>query len=204
MSEINRRPPRNKADIAKAFLKASSISYLVMAVVGFEICWWYHQNVGALLGPLNYELRVTIGIVAAAVFFLCICQRFMEEQFPSYRKFKKSLAAIFSGVNVLGAIWLALLSSVGEEILFRGAIQPFLGVWFTSFLFGLLHLDSEGGVCIWTVWAILAGIILGAVVNVTGSLWPAIIIHFIVNFIGIRGLSKIDINPRLMQDTSIR
>jgi membrane protease YdiL (CAAX protease family) len=51
---------------------------------------------------------------------------------------------------------------------------------------------------------VLAGVILGAVVNVTGSLWPAIAIHFVVNFIGIRGLSKIDLNPALMHDPSAR
>lgn len=193
-----------RAEIAKEFIKASSIVYVIMAVVGFEICWWYHQNVKALLGPINHEAGVTFGIIAAAVFFLCICQRYMEMQFPSYRRFKMSLASIFSGVSLFGAVWLALLSSVAEELLFRGALQPFLGIWVTSALFGLLHLDAEGGVCAWTVWAVLAGVILGAVVSVTGSLWPAIVIHFVVNFIGIRGLSKIDLKPQLMRDPSIR
>jgi membrane protease YdiL (CAAX protease family) len=28
---------------------------------------------------------------------------------------------------------------VGEEILFRGGIQPYLGIWVTSFVFILLH-----------------------------------------------------------------
>lgn len=201
---INRLPPPKRAKIIKEFIKASSIVYVVMAIVGFEICWWYHQNVKTLLGPLNYEVRMTLGIICAATFFLYVCQRYMEMQFPSYKNFKKSLASIFSGVNLFGAAWLALLSSVGEEMLFRGALQPFLGIWFTSILFGLLHLDSEGNVSVWTAWAVLAGVILGAVVNVTGSLWPAIAIHFVVNFIGIRGLSKIDLNPPLMHDPSTR
>lgn len=194
MSDQKRTPPK-RADIAREFLKASSIVYVVMAVIGFEICWWYHQNIKTLFGPINYELGLTFGISFVAVFFLYMCQRYMEIQFASYKKFKRSLAAIFSGVNLFGAAWLALLSSVAEELLFRGALQPFLGIWFTSILFGFLHLDSEGNVCVWTLWAVLAGVILGAVVNVTGSLWPAIAIHFVVNFIGIRGLSKIDLNP---------
>ncbi len=204
MSQVAKRSLK-KSDIAKKFIKASSIVYVIMAFVGFEICWWYHQNVHALLGPVNYEIGVTLGIIFAAVLFLNICQRYMELQFSSYKKFKKSLAAIFSGLNVFGAIVLALLSSVGEELLFRGAIQPFLGVWITSFLFGLLHLDADGNVCVWTLWAVVAGLILGAVVNVTGSLWPAIAIHFLINFIGIRGLSKIDLStPTLMHDPSTR
>lgn len=201
---IHRLSPAKRSEIIKEFIRASSIVYAVMAVVGFEICWWYHQNVKALLGPIRYEFRGTMAIICAAIIFLYVCQRFMEIQFPSYKNFKKSLAVIFSGVNWFGAAWLALLSSIGEELLFRGALQPFLGVWFTSILFGLLHLDSDGGVCVWTVWAVVAGLILGAVVDVTGSLWPAIAIHFVINFIGIRGLSKIELNPALMHDPSMR
>ena len=201
---VNRLSPPKRVEIIKEFIRASSIVYVIMAIVGFEICWWYHQNVKSLLGPLNYELTITVGIICAASFFLYICQRYMEMQFPSYKNFKKSLAVIFSGVSWGGAAWLALLSSVGEELLFRGALQPFLGIWFTSILFGLLHLDSDGGVSVWTAWAVLAGLILGSVVNVTGSLWPAIAIHFVVNFIGIRGLSKIDLNPALIRDSSAR
>jgi len=202
MSERSPRPIR--AQISREFVKATSVAYIVMSFVGFEICWWYHQNVRALFGPIKYEPRAIFGIVIASIVFLHICQRVMEEYFASYKRFKLSLAAMFSGLNVLGAIWLALMSSFGEEILFRGAIQPFLGVWFTSVLFGLLHLDADGGICIWTFWAVLAGVLLGSVVNVTGSLWPAIVIHFCVNFIGIRGLSKIKLNPTLMHDHSVR
>lgn len=34
---------------------------------------------------------------------------------------------------------LSLCAGVGEELLFRGAIQPWLGIWFTAFIFILLH-----------------------------------------------------------------
>jgi hypothetical protein len=190
---------KNKQATPRELLKMTTIAYTAMAVVGFEICWWYHQNVRVLFGPLKTDSRAATAMVVAAVLFLHFCQRAMEEFFPSYRDFKRNLATLFSGLGAWGALWLALISSAGEEILFRGAIQPFLGIWFTSFLFGALHLDPEGGVSVWTAWAVLAGIILGGVVSVTGSLWPAIAIHFAVNFIGLVSLSRQSTKPRSAQ-----
>jgi membrane protease YdiL (CAAX protease family) len=39
--------------------------------------------------------------------------------------------------------WLALAigAGVGEEILFRGALQPVFGIWFTSILFAIVHVQ---------------------------------------------------------------
>lgn len=36
-------------------------------------------------------------------------------------------------------VFISICAGVGEELFFRGAIQPLLGIWMTSFLFVLLH-----------------------------------------------------------------
>ena len=36
-------------------------------------------------------------------------------------------------------VFISFCAGVGEEILFRGAIQPFLGIWITAILFVALH-----------------------------------------------------------------
>jgi len=36
-------------------------------------------------------------------------------------------------------IYISICAGVGEEILFRGAIQPLLGIWITSILFVAIH-----------------------------------------------------------------
>jgi membrane protease YdiL (CAAX protease family) len=181
------RPPT-----VKELLTVTTIAYAVMAFVGFEVCWWYHKNAQARFGRITYDWSRLTQIVIAGFLFLYVCQLAMEHWMPSYRKFKGTLARLFFGVTRMGAAWLALTSSLGEEILFRGAIQPVIGIWLTSIGFGLLHLDPEGGISAWTIWAVLAGLLLGAMVDVTGSLWPGILVHFLINFVGILGLSKIN------------
>jgi uncharacterized protein len=44
-------------------------------------------------------------------------------------------------INVQGAILIGLTAGIGEEILFRGAMQPTFGIVFTSIVFMLIHVQ---------------------------------------------------------------
>lgn len=48
---------------------------------------------------------------------------------------------MLGGIGVIGAIVLALGAGIGEEILFRGALQPRLGIIFTSIIFASVHIQ---------------------------------------------------------------
>ncbi len=75
---------------------------------------------------------------------------------------------------------LALTAGVGEEILFRGALQPVLGIWVTSFLFALAH--GNYGLTPATFFVFLIGVVLG-LVRQRYSTTVAIFIHFAYNFV---------------------
>ncbi len=77
------------------------------------------------------------------------------------------------------ALVVSLLVAVGEEIFFRGALQPIFGVAFTSIYFALLHIQYT------LTPASLAILILGIVLGVLrsrASTTSAIIAHFVYNF----------------------
>lgn len=60
----------------------------------------------------------------------------------SYATVSRAMAGLFGDLVVPGkALVLALSAGVGEELLFRGALQPRLGIWFTSLAFALGHLQ---------------------------------------------------------------
>lgn len=44
------------------------------------------------------------------------------------------------GLSGWRPLWISLAAGVGEELLFRGALQPHLGIWITSALFAVAHL----------------------------------------------------------------
>jgi uncharacterized protein len=60
------------------------------------------------------------------------------EQFAEQSAAAEQLFLIFSN-SLFAAFMLALTSSIGEEILFRGALQPVFGMFWTSIFFTLLH-----------------------------------------------------------------
>jgi len=81
-------------------------------------------------------------------------------------------------------------AALGEELLVRG--YPFLvlretaGVWPTlvasSLVFGALHLMNPGATAISVAMVALAGMFLGGVLVVTGSLWAAFAAHLAWNW----------------------
>lgn len=173
-------------------LRRSTIWYGVMVLIGLAVLRFGHKNLRqALALPVDpYEVArlTTIGLLGAGV--LLVLSYFFEDWFPSYRNLKSSIMRVLGPVSVPGAIYLALLTAFGEELLFRGALQPFAGLVLTAVLFGLLHLGTDGLISWWSVWALIAGLLLGWMYDETASLWPPIIAHFGVNTVSILNLRR--------------
>jgi hypothetical protein len=74
--------------------------------------------------------------------------------------------------------WLALSigAGVGEEILFRGALQPVLGIWFTSILFAIVHVQY-GFLTPATAVLFILSVILGYI-RQRHSTTVTILVHF--------------------------
>jgi uncharacterized protein len=82
----------------------------------------------------------------------------------------------------------ALASSVGEEVLFRGALTPWIGIIASSILFGLLHQMRGRSRLSWVLFATVVGLMFGALFRVTGSLLGPILAHALINAANLRFL----------------
>lgn len=167
------------------FVLSSSMFYVGMAGVGAMVSLYRHHSLKAILKipaetPALLSL-IGLGVLGAAV--LLIANYLFEEHFPSYKIFRTVLMQMIGNATIPVALYLAFISALGEELLFRAAVQPVLGLVGTALLFGLLHLGPQGLVSIWTLWAIVSGLMMGWIFESTGSLWPALICHFLVNAI---------------------
>jgi membrane protease YdiL (CAAX protease family) len=83
----------------------------------------------------------------------------------------------------LNIIFIAAFAGIGEELFFRGVLQrlfirgtrsPWAGIIITAFLFSFFHFQFFG-----FVPRLLLGILLGAIYWYSGSLWTAIVAHFL-------------------------
>src|SRR3954447_10715508 len=78
---------------------------------------------------------------------------------------------------------LAVASSVGEEMFFRGALLPAIGLVGSSAIFVLLHIGPKARHLPWTVSSFAAGLMFGAIFMWTGDLTGPVVAHFTVNFL---------------------
>lgn len=105
-----------------------------------------------------------------------------------------SLPPVVWAVLLPLSVVLLLIQVSAEELVFRGYLQsqlaamdlpPFLWILIPSILFGLAHYDvaTMGDAAPWIVaWAILFGILTADLTARTGTLGPAIALHFANNF----------------------
>jgi membrane protease YdiL (CAAX protease family) len=103
------------------------------------------------------------------------------QRFEWARRLHLELRPFAQGLDLAGIVVLALLSAAGEELLFRGLLQPWMGLWPQALLFGLVHQMPGPSRWIWVSWALLVGLALGALFEVTGSLLGPIAAHALVN-----------------------
>jgi membrane protease YdiL (CAAX protease family) len=81
---------------------------------------------------------------------------------------------------------LALASSIGEELLFRGALLPWVGVWWQAAVFALLHVGPGKRFLPWTASALVLGVGFGWLAVGTTNLGAPIAAHFTINFLNLR------------------
>ena len=113
-----------------------------------------------------------------------------ERVFPLAKELEVKLASVLGSITVSEAIGLALLSGFAEELFFRGAVQGTLGWAAATILFGLLHSGPGKAFRLWTVFALLAGLVLGGLMAWRGNLLGPAVGHFLVNAVNLRRLAS--------------
>ena len=93
------------------------------------------------------------------------------------------------GILLINIFVMAVLPAVGEELMFRGTIQPFLqkwtksphgAIWITAVIFSAIHFQISG-----FVPRMLIGAYLGYLCYWSGSLWLPVLAHFMHNSMSI-------------------
>ena len=97
---------------------------------------------------------------------------------------------VFQGMSKYELSMLAIVSSVGEEILFRGFLQSYWGLWLTSLVFGLLHIPMQKHHWPWTVMAVIMGVVFGSCYEWRGTLTAPLIAHFTINYFNLHALAS--------------
>lgn len=217
--------------LAKFFQITNSIGVFVLPAL--LIAWWFEDRPMSFLGLKTAPVLSSLLIVMITMLtllpmiemlatwnarlvlpdFLGSLEAWMKRTEDAAReltlRFLRMETVGELGVNF---VMIALIPAVGEELLFRGVLQRYLGdwiknkhiaIWLTAFLFSALHLQFYG-----FLPRFLLGIYLGYLLMWSGNLWYPILAHLVNNGTAVVAyyfyqdkLDEIVANPEMLPQT---
>ena len=157
--------------LAVGFYAALMCAAVVVGVLG----GW---DVFAPGDPALLALIVGVGAACGTVALGVLVYRLS----PALRGLSDELAPqLVDGSRRRDLVLVSVASGVGEEVFFRGALQPGLGLVVTSLLFGVLHVGPDRRYLVWTTWAVAAGFLFGALYAWTGGILAPATAHVLHN-----------------------
>lgn len=129
-------------------------------------------------GPGSWLAWISGVCIVLAYFFISV---FLTRWTDWGRKLDTMFSRVLTPLSYFQIIVISLLSGLVEEWLFRGVLLSHFGLVLSSFLFGLCHLIPQPKLWVWSFWSFAMGILLGLVMQLSGSLWLCASIHAGVN-----------------------
>jgi len=168
---------------------AAWVFYLVLGLGGLL---WLGWQSGALELSLLFDRStaladLALGVAGGAV--LLGTWELMRRVLPGAVALEDRLRETIGPIRRDEAIGLAVVSGVGEEVFFRGAVQGAWGFLLATALFAVLHSGPGREFRLWTLFAAVAGALLGGLMWWRGGLLAPIVAHVFVNAVNLHRLA---------------
>jgi uncharacterized protein len=174
-------PPLSRASLVIGLYGAMAIvAFLIAAGRGDPDLYRLGGSPTAKLLLAGPAIGAALGLFV--VLLTRIATRHLQWARDLHASFRDLLGPLGGGEIVI----LAIASSIGEELLFRGALLPWLGLWIQAVVFALLHVGPARRFLPWTLSAFVLGVAFGAIAQWTGNLGGPIVAHFTINFVNLR------------------
>jgi len=168
-------------------LMANAVPFVVLSGLGVGLGvrrnWRQAFQRLGLVWPSGRAVLVTLGVVLALFMYVALVtglwMGLVSEE--TYEKQTEASEALSESVSTLGlAFTLAATAAVGEEIAYRGALQPVFGLWPTAIVFALTHAQYT----LTPAWLIILGVavVFGWLRQQYGT-GAAMLAHFVYNFV---------------------
>lgn len=169
-----------------------------LALVALVAAWIFHVPLRSMLPSAAAQLLASVfrGLLAT-VPMLIVFWVFVNSNWPMMRQLHKQvqwlIEEMFPSRSIAQFATVALLAGIGEELLFRGAIQsilvnwttPMIGLAIASLLFGLAHALSK----LYFLFAAIVGAFLGWMLLRYNDLVAPMVAHSVYDFVALVYLS---------------
>ena len=165
--------------------------YGVLAALAAAWRWWgrdawlFAPADGGAWGALDAS-----ALGAGAGLAIVAGTRIWTRVWPVGEAVARMLGETLGELRLRECVVLAVSSGFAEEMVFRGALQPEVGLLAASVLFGLAHVVPRWPLFAWSLFAVVVGVVLGLLLEWTGSLWAPAVAHTVVNGVNLPLLSR--------------
>jgi membrane protease YdiL (CAAX protease family) len=104
--------------------------------------------------------------------------------------FHDTIIPLFGSLHPLSAVLIGGAAGVGEEWLFRGILQPIVGLAIASVVFGLAHVGTAR-MLPFGVWATGMGFVMGALAIATGGVLAPIVAHGVYDMLALHYIRRL-------------
>jgi membrane protease YdiL (CAAX protease family) len=166
-------------DLYKALIQTQLLLLIISSFLGI----WVFDDIQKFLLLFDFQdwSILLIGIPAGllVVLYDLLSMRYLPERYFNDGGINQR---IFSSLNGRQLVFIVLLVSISEELLFRGIIQTYVGLWMASFIFALIHIRYLYNVYLF-VNILLLSFFIGFIYEWTGNLLVTIAMHFTIDLI---------------------
>jgi len=186
--------------MTKFRLKAAALVYGLMAAAA--VVWGilrddpdiFHHPDALLDPPMPWTVGILLGGAAGVAFGLGIAKitRLSVYKFRWARALHIEFRGLFGPLRDVEVLAFATLSAVAEEMFFRGALQPAVGIVLASLIFGALHAAPGRKLLPWPFQALLMSFAFGGLYWLSGNLAAPMLAHFTINYQNLHFINSYD------------
>ncbi|MFZ5823569.1 MAG: CPBP family intramembrane glutamic endopeptidase [Bacillota bacterium] len=171
---------------------AGVLAPAAMVLAGFALSWLARREFPDLAHLPGWR-TVLLGVLTAG-----LSMGLITLLYKSSKRFEQALrqsgtrvgeeALRVAGYPVMLVV--VVMAGLGEEVLFRGGLQPLIGIVPAALLFGFSHGGWRREMWAYAIAAAISGVLFGTVYHLTGNLWVSIIAHALHNVMATLLLGK--------------
>ncbi len=175
----------------KRLLWAALFTLIGFPLIGWGLLYFFREAPLAVIfrssAPLWQQILVGLlsGFLLGRLAQALVSLPFLKETQQKYGILVRRL-----NLNHLEIIFISICAGFGEELLFRGAIQPLVGVWITAIIFVAIHgylSPTNWRISIYGIFMTLAIALLGLFTDWLG-IYTACLAHAMIDYVLFRFL----------------
>lgn len=180
-------PPQVRPPIRLTAQLLTCLVFLVIAAVIIFVA--QDEPLSVFTGPMGAGNQLLFGLGLSA---LAAVGSYVSFRLTASSESTRKTIAAYARLDLSGLnpVWISLAAAIGEELLFRAALQPLLGVWITSVIFLLTHTPVyqfrklDKATLVQAAGVFGASVVLGFIYQYVGLL-AAVLVHVAIDVVGL-------------------